>query len=40
MIVWIYGISTFVGCLLLNSFLYKLSVLFQTIQFNMSMQFV
>ena len=29
-----HGISTFVGYLMLNPFLYKLRVLFQTIQFN------
>ena len=34
-----YGISTFVDYLMLNPFLNKLSVLFQTIQFSMSMQF-
>ena len=31
-----YGISTFVGYLMPNPFLYKLSVLFQTIQFSVS----
>ena len=36
---WIYGISTFVGKLMPNSFLYNKSVLFQTIQFRMSTQF-
>ena len=35
-----YGISTFVGYLTPNPFLCKLSVLFQTIQFSMSTQFV
>ena len=30
------GLSTFVGYLIPNPFLYKLSVLFQTIQFSMS----
>ena len=34
-----YGISTFVGYLMLNLFLYKFSVLFQTIQFSVSTQF-
>ena len=34
-----YGISTFVGYLMPNPFLYKLSVLFKTIQFSMSTQF-
>ena len=35
-----YGISTFVGYFLTpNPFLYKKSVLFQTIQFSMSTQF-
>ena len=34
-----YGISTFVGYLMPNPFLYKYSVLFQTIQFSMSTQF-
>ena len=34
-----YGISTFVGYLMSNPFLYKWSVLFQTIQFSMSTQF-
>ena len=34
-----YGISTFVGYLTLNPFLCKLSVLFKTIQFNISTQF-
>ena len=34
-----YGISTFVGYLIPNSFLYKQKVLFQTIQFSISMQF-
>ena len=38
-LVWFYGISTFVGYLMPNPFLYKKSVLFQTIQFNMSTQF-
>ena len=33
-----YGISTFVGYLMPNPFLYKKSVLFQTIQFSMSTQ--
>ena len=35
-----YGISTFEGYLTPNPFLCKLSVLFQTIQFSMSTQFV
>ena len=35
-----YGISTFVGYLIPNQFLYKLTVLFQTIQFSISIQFV
>ena len=39
-LVWFYGISTFVGYLTPNPFLCKLSVLFQTIQFSMSTQFV
>ena len=34
-----YGISTFVGYLTPNPFLYKQSVLFQTIQFSISTQF-
>ena len=34
-----YGISTFVGYLTSNPFLFKLSVLFQIIQFSMSTQF-
>ena len=34
-----YGISTFVGYLTPNPFLYKKSVLFQTIQFSMNTQF-
>ena len=33
-----YGISTFIGYLMPNPFLYKSSVIFQTIQFNMSKQ--
>ena len=36
---WVYGISTFVGNLMSNPFLYKLSVLFQTVQFSMGTQF-
>ena len=39
---WLFGfyvISTFVGYLMLNPFLCKLSVLFQTIQLSMSTQF-
>ena len=35
----IYDISTFVGYLMPNPFLYKSSVLFQTTQFSISMQF-
>ena len=38
-LVGFYGISTFVGYLMANPFLCKLSVLFKTIQFNMSTQF-
>ena len=34
-----YGISTFVGYLMSNPFLYKLTVLFQTIQFNSQKHF-
>ena len=34
-----YSISTFLGYLTANPFLYKYSVLFQTIQFSMSTQF-
>ena len=34
-----YGISTFVGYLMPNPFLYKWTVLFQTNQFSMSIQF-
>ena len=34
-----YGISTFVGYLMPNPFLYKQPVLFQTVQFSMSTQF-
>ena len=34
-----YGISTFLGYLTPNLFLYKWSVLFQTIQFSMNSQF-
>ena len=34
-----YGISTFVGYLMLNPFLYKQSVLFQAIHFSISTQF-
>ena len=42
LVVWLfgfYGISTFVGYLTPNPFLCKLSILFQTIQFSMSIQF-
>ena len=35
-----YGISTFVGYLTPNPFLYKYLVLFQTIQFSMSTQMI
>ena len=35
-----YGISTFVGYLMLNLFLYKKKIQFQTIQFSISTQFV
>ena len=41
--VWLfgfYGISTFVGYLIPNPFLYKFSVLFQTIQFSIGLDFV
>ena len=38
-LVGFYGTSTFLGYLTPNPFLYKLSVLFQTIQFRMSTQF-
>ena len=38
-LVGFYGISTFVGHLTQNPFLYKYSVLFQTIQISMSTQF-
>ena len=38
-LVGFYGISTFVGYLTPNPFLYKYSVVFQTIQFSMSRQF-
>ena len=38
-LVGFYGISTFLGYLMPNPFLYKYSVLFQTIQFSMSTQF-
>ena len=34
-----YGISTILGYLMPNPFLYKLSVLFQTIQFSICIQF-
>ena len=34
-----YAISTFVGYLMLNPFLYTYSVLFQTIEFSMSKKF-
>ena len=35
-LVWFYGISTIVGYLMPNSFLYILTVLFQTIQLSIS----
>ena len=38
-LVGFYGISTFVGYLMQNPLLYKGSVLFETIQFSMSIQF-
>ena len=38
-LVWFYGISTIVGYLMPNLFLYILIVLFQTVQFNISIQF-
>ena len=37
--VWVYGITTFVGYLMLNPFLYKWTVLFQTIRFRKSTLF-
>ena len=37
--VWVHGISTSVGYLIPNPFLYKWTVLFQTIQFSKSTQF-
>ena len=43
LVVWLfgfYGISAFVAYLMPNPFLYKQSVLFQTIQFSISTQFV
>ena len=39
LLVWVYGISTLVGYFMLNLSLYKYTVLFQTIQFNISTQF-
>ena len=39
MVGWVYGISTFVGYLTPKPILCKYSVLFQTIQFNMSTVF-
>ena len=39
LVVWYYDISTFVGYSMPNLCLYKLSVLFQTIQFSISTQF-
>ena len=38
-LVWFYGISTIVGYLMPNPFLYMYAVLFQIIQFNLSTQF-
>ena len=37
--VWVHDISTFEGYLMPNPFLYKGTVLFETIQFNISIQF-
>ena len=37
--VWFYGISTIVGYLMPNPFLYNKTVLFQAIQFSISTQF-
>ena len=42
LVVWLFGfyvISTFVGYLVANPYLYKLSVLFQTIQISTNTQF-
>ena len=41
LVVWVYGISTFVGYLMPNEFLYIFMkiVLFQTIQFSINTQF-
>ena len=39
-LVGFYGISTFVGYLIPYSFLYKSTVLIQTIQFSISTQFI
>ena len=36
---WLYGISTFIGYLMPNSFSYNESVLFQKIQFSISTLF-
>ena len=36
-LIWFYGISTIVGYLMPNPFLYIKTVLFQTIQFNLSL---
>ena len=33
---WVFGISTFAGYLILDPFLCKLTVLFQTLQFSIS----
>ena len=38
--VWFYGISIIVGYLMPNPFLYIKSILFQTIQFSISTQFI
>ena len=39
MFVWVYSISTSIGYLMPNPFLYNKTVLFQTIQFSISRQF-
>ena len=38
--VWFYGISTIIGYLMSNPFLYIQTAIFQTIQFNIIMQFI
>ncbi len=38
--VWVYGVSTFVSYLMPNLFLYIVTVLFQTIQFSISIVFL